>query len=46
MKGETIDRKTILCLFLSVCIILIQTLCPGQKQSGKIKQGDQELQQK
>ena len=37
IKGEIIDKKTIVCLFLSVVIILIQTLSPKTPNLSKIK---------
>lgn len=37
IKGEIIDKKTIVCLFLSIVIILIQTLSPKTPNLNKIK---------
>lgn len=37
IKGEIIDKKTIVCLLLSVVIILIQTLSPKSSDFSKIE---------
>lgn len=37
VKGEVLDKKTIACLFLSIIIILIQTLPPKTFSLNKIK---------
>jgi len=46
IKGEALDKKTILCLFLSICIILIQTFYPDSSVSGKIEKDDAHLDEK
>jgi len=46
VKGEDMDKKTIFCLLLSVCIILIQTFYPDSSVSGKIDKDDAHLEEK
>lgn len=46
VKGESIDKKTIVCLILSIAIILIQTLYPNSPDSGKIEDNQVDVREK
>jgi|ETNvirenome_6_85_1030632.scaffolds.fasta_scaffold49800_2 hypothetical protein len=46
VKGEVIDKKTIVCLILSIIIILTQTLYPNSPDSGKIEDNQVDVREK
>jgi len=46
VKGEVIDKKTIVCLVLSIIIILTQTLYPNSPDSGKIEDNQVDVREK